>query len=128
MRELGRRRGFERDGAAALGVDTGENLADDTVLARGIEALEHQEEAALPLGVEPLLQDAQPLDELFPLLLGARLVVAEGLARVARRQFRAKAGLNTELLDQGQRTLLPAWKEVEQVEELGDRDAVGEAA
>jgi hypothetical protein len=50
VRELGRRRGFERDRAAALGVDTGEDLADDTVLARGIEALEDQEEAVLPLG------------------------------------------------------------------------------
>jgi len=103
VRELGRRRGFERDGAAALWVQAGEDLADDAVLARGIEALENEQEAALVLGVEPLLQDAQPLDELFPLRLAGRLVEAESLARVASRQARTQSGLNTELLDQAGR-------------------------
>src|SRR5215218_6011051 len=86
-----------------LWVQAGEDLADDAVLARGIEALENEQEAALVLGVEPLLQDAQPLDELFPLRLAGRLVEAESLARVASRQARTQSGLNTELLDQAGR-------------------------
>ena len=44
MLELCLRRRLERDGAAALRVDAGEDLADGTVLAGGVEALENEQQ------------------------------------------------------------------------------------
>jgi len=41
---------------AALRVDTGEDAADRPVLARGVEALQDEQQAPFPLGIEALLE------------------------------------------------------------------------
>jgi hypothetical protein len=100
VRELSGRRSLEGDDSAALRVDAREDLPDDPVLAGGIETLKDEEEAALVLGKETLLEDADPLDELLQLLPPSRLVETKRRARVTRHQAGRPAGLYTELVDQ----------------------------
>jgi hypothetical protein len=55
---------FERVHFAALRIDAGHHVLDDTVLANRIHALEHQQHTPLAVGVETLLQLAKPGDAL----------------------------------------------------------------
>src|SRR6266536_147961 len=51
---------FERGDLAALRIDAGEDLADGAVLAAGVHALEHHQEAVDAGGVELLLEVGEP--------------------------------------------------------------------
>jgi len=75
--QLRRRRRLERYDADPLGIHPLEDAADDAVLARGVHALEDDEQAVAPLGVEHLLQLHQVVAQLVQPLLGFRLAVLE---------------------------------------------------
>ena len=55
VRELDRRWRLERRDGATLRVDAREDAADRSVLTRGVEPLEDEEDASSSLGVQPLL-------------------------------------------------------------------------
>ena len=62
--KLIRARLTERDDAAALGVDAAEHVADRPVLSRCVHALQHEQNGARALREEPVVEDAQTLDDL----------------------------------------------------------------
>jgi hypothetical protein len=76
-------RHLERRHGTALGVERLHDLVDGPVLARGIDSLEDDEDRALALGPEPVLEVPEAV-ELFRQGGRCRLLVpAEGLAVVA---------------------------------------------
>jgi hypothetical protein len=99
VRELGRRRHPERDHPQPLRADPREDRADHTVLAGGIEPLEHEEQAARPFGKEAVLEHVEPLAEFVEELLPAGLVQSERVTRIAVRDPRRQTGLDPELGD-----------------------------
>src|SRR4029450_11996955 len=71
--ELGRGRLLERDDPAALWIDAREDALDRPVLAGGVEALQDEQQAALGLGVEPVVEQRELVDELRELFLALGL-------------------------------------------------------
>ena len=94
VRELGRRRRLERLDVAALRIQTGEHAPDRAVLARRVEALQHEQHRAGALGVEAPLQHAQPIGEPGQLLLGLALFDAEPVVGRPAREIRLGSGLD----------------------------------
>ena len=90
MRELVRRRRLERRDPAPLRAHAPEDRADHAVLARGVEALQDEEDAAPALGVEAVLEDVDAVVQLVEQLLAAALVEAERVAGVALRDARGR--------------------------------------
>ena len=82
MVQLLRRRRFEREHLAALRVDAGHDVFDRAVLAGGVHRLEDQQHGPLVLGVELVLQFAQPGDAFLQPFL--RLLLGLELPRVGR--------------------------------------------
>ncbi len=92
--ELVARRHLERRHRAALRVHALEHGPDRPVLAAGIDRLEHEQQAARALGIEPLLQRADALALLAEGVLGPELVEAAIGVRVDRRQVDPRPGLD----------------------------------
>ena len=89
----------------ALRVDPGRQLADRAVLARGVHALQDQQQRLPVLGPEAFLEVADLLDQLVLVLLALVLVVeTEVVAGVADGEARLLARVHPEVLDHG---LLP---------------------
>jgi hypothetical protein len=98
VRELGRVRFLERHDPAALRVDPREDALDRPVLAGGVEALEHQQETALVLGVEPVVQEGQLLYEHRELFSRRGLSGEPGMVvRLTLAQGRRSARLDHQL-------------------------------
>ncbi len=98
VRKLGWRRRAERVHLDPLRVHAGEDAADDAVLARAVEPLEHEQQAALALGVEPLLEQLDLALELLGALVALLLVEAEPVSRVAVREVRVVARPDEEVV------------------------------
>ena len=97
--ELGLGRLLEAGDGGALRVHRGHHVPDGAVLAGGVDALEHDEQRVLLLGVEPVLQLGQARDLLGELGLGALLVLVLAVeAGVDRLELHLRAGLDDELL------------------------------
>jgi flavin-binding protein dodecin len=97
--ELGPDGSLERHDPHALGVDADEDPADDAVLPRRVEALHDEEERALRLREEEVLELVDPVDELRLPLLGGLLVQAQGVPRVALGQAGGLSGLDAKLVE-----------------------------
>ncbi len=83
MRELHWCRRLERGDRTALRIDTAEYLADRPILAGGVESLEDEEDAPLPLGIETLLKRRKIFEEPGEFSSGLRLALqVERVARV----------------------------------------------
>jgi len=99
VRQLERARRLERGDAAALRIDPGEDAPDRPVLARRIETLEDEKDAAPALGVEVGLEIGELVEKilevLLPLLLPGQ---AERVGRVALLEPRSRARLDDHLL------------------------------
>ena len=98
VRKLGCRRRAERVHLDPLRVHAGEDAADDAVLASAVEPLEHEQQAALALGVESLLEQLDLALELLGALVALLLVEAEPVSRVAVREVRVVARLDEEVV------------------------------
>ena len=95
VRGLGRRRHLERLHVAALRIEAGEHAPDRAVLARRVEALQHEQHRAGALGVEPPVQDAEPIGQRGQLRLGPALRRCRaGRRSDAAGEIRLRSGLD----------------------------------
>ena len=78
-------------------VDAVEHAPDDAVLPGRVEALQHEQDAPAVLGVEPVLELVDPLDELLEAPLAVVLVDPEPVVRPALRDPRRAAGVDPQL-------------------------------
>ena len=98
MRPLLGRRRLERRHLAALRVQPGHDVADRAVLARRINALQHDEHRTLLFGVEPELQVRESLDVLLQRLFRLGLVPVTGRGvGIAALEFRILARFDDQL-------------------------------
>ncbi len=94
VRQLGRRGHLERGCAAAQRVQAPEDRANDAVLARRVDSLEHEEKALGLFGVEPLLHDVESFVQVGEQPFAAALVEPEGRVRAALANLRRRSGLH----------------------------------
>src|SRR2546425_7921002 len=87
MSKLGRRRLLEGDDPAALRVHPRQDMTDRPVLPRRIEPLQHEQQRSPRLGPEPVVQRAEPCNQLVqPLESGLLVRKPEPIARIALGQ------------------------------------------
>ena len=96
---------LERDDLAALRIDAGEDASDRAALARGVESLQDEENAAPGLSPEMVLKDRELLDQLREGLSPLALAVeAQVVARVALVELEARPRLDDQSLSHRRQT------------------------